>query len=59
MSLIKKYMMIGMYVYHKEIYDDRQGGLKAVARSMPTSGAVDLVAKKNNLALFETPTGWK
>jgi phosphoglucomutase len=35
------------------------GGLKAVARSMPTSGAVDLVAKKNNLALFETPTGWK
>jgi phosphoglucomutase len=36
-----------------------QGGLKAVARSMPTSGAVDRVAKKNNLALFETPTGWK
>mmetsp|Transcript_19670 Transcript_19670/g.25647 ORF Transcript_19670/g.25647 Transcript_19670/m.25647 type:complete len:750 (+) Transcript_19670:279-2528(+) len=35
------------------------GGLKAVARSMPTSGAVDLVAKKNNLKLFETPTGWK
>ena len=26
---------------------------------MPTSGAVDLVAAKNNLALFETPTGWK
>jgi phosphoglucomutase len=36
-----------------------QGGLKAVARSMPTSGAVDLVAKKLNLHLFETPTGWK
>lgn len=36
-----------------------QGGLKAVARSMPTSGAVDLVAKDLNLALFETPTGWK
>lgn len=36
-----------------------QGGLKAVARSMPTSGAVDRVAKANNLALFETPTGWK
>ena len=35
------------------------GGLKAVARSMPTSGAVDLVAQKHNLALFETPTGWK
>jgi len=36
-----------------------QGGLKAVARSMPTSGAVDLVAKELNLNLFETPTGWK
>eukprot|EP00607_Mallomonas_marina_P006851 CAMPEP_0182427642 /NCGR_PEP_ID=MMETSP1167-20130531/18941_1 /TAXON_ID=2988 /ORGANISM="Mallomonas Sp, Strain CCMP3275" /LENGTH=1069 /DNA_ID=CAMNT_0024610023 /DNA_START=62 /DNA_END=3271 /DNA_ORIENTATION=- len=36
-----------------------QGGLKSVARSMPTSGAVDLVAKKLNLQFFETPTGWK
>lgn len=36
-----------------------QGGIKSVARSMPTSGAVDLVAKALNLHLFETPTGWK
>lgn len=36
-----------------------QGGLKAVARSMPTSGAVDLVAKDLNFEMFETPTGWK
>merc|ERR1719296_405642 len=36
-----------------------QGGLKAVARSMPTSGAVDLVAKDLKLDFFETPTGWK
>jgi len=36
-----------------------QGGLKGVARSMPTSGAVDLVAKDLNYDLFETPTGWK
>jgi phosphoglucomutase len=36
-----------------------QGGLKGVAHSMPTSGAVDLVAKNLNLSLFETPTGWK
>jgi hypothetical protein len=28
-----------------------------VARSMPTSGAVDLVAARLNLNLFETPTG--
>jgi phosphoglucomutase len=36
-----------------------QGGLKGVARSMPTSGAVDLVAKDKGFDLFETPTGWK
>jgi phosphoglucomutase len=36
-----------------------QGGLKGVARSMPTSGAVDRVAKDMNFDLFETPTGWK
>uniref|UniRef100_A0A6U0QQY7 phosphoglucomutase (alpha-D-glucose-1,6-bisphosphate-dependent) n=1 Tax=Eucampia antarctica TaxID=49252 RepID=A0A6U0QQY7_9STRA len=37
----------------------QQGGLKGVARSMPTSGAVDLVAEKLGFDLFETPTGWK
>lgn len=36
-----------------------QGGLKAVARSMPTSGAVDRVAQDLGLDFFETPTGWK
>jgi phosphoglucomutase len=36
-----------------------QGGLKAVARSMPTSGAVDRVAADLGFDLFETPTGWK
>ena len=34
-------------------------GLTGVARSMPTSGAVDRVAKKLNIACYETPTGWK
>ena len=34
-------------------------GLDGVARSMPTSGAVDRVAKSLNIPLFETPTGWK
>ena len=33
--------------------------LLGVARSMPTSGAIDKVAKKLNLPLYETPTGWK
>jgi len=35
------------------------GGLAGVARSMPTSGAVDRVASKLNIPCFETPTGWK
>ncbi len=34
-------------------------GLAGVARSMPTSGAVDRVAKKLHIPCFETPTGWK
>lgn len=37
----------------------REGGVKALARSMPTSGAVDRVAEALGLPLFETPTGWK
>ncbi|KAM7276213.1 hypothetical protein ACFE04_018079 [Oxalis oulophora] len=35
------------------------GGLKGVARSMPTSAALDVVAKNLNLKFFEVPTGWK
>ena len=35
------------------------GGLKGVARSMPTSGAVDRVAQALGIACYETPTGWK
>ena len=33
--------------------------LRGVARSMPTSGAVDSVTKKLGIQLYETPTGWK
>merc|ERR1719265_228294 len=40
-------------------YFAREGGLKGVARSMPTSLAVDFVAKKKGIPCFETPTGWK
>lgn len=35
------------------------GGLKGVARSMPTSAAVDRVAEAMGIPCFETPTGWK
>ena len=34
-------------------------GLKGVARSMPTSAAVDRVAEGLGIPCFETPTGWK
>ena len=34
-------------------------GLKGVARSMPTSQAIDKVAKKLGIPCYETPTGWK
>lgn len=34
-------------------------GLSGVARSMPTSSAVDLVAEHLGIDCYETPTGWK
>jgi len=34
-------------------------GLSGVARSMPTSSAVDKVAEALGIGAFETPTGWK
>ncbi|MGQ4649642.1 alpha-D-glucose phosphate-specific phosphoglucomutase [Lyngbya aestuarii] len=34
-------------------------GLAGVARSMPTSGAVDRVAAQAGIDCYETPTGWK
>jgi phosphoglucomutase len=36
-----------------------RAGLAGVARSMPTSAAVDRVAAKLGVPCFETPTGWK
>ncbi|EXF79286.1 phosphoglucomutase/phosphomannomutase [Colletotrichum fioriniae PJ7] len=37
----------------------KKQGVYGLARSMPTSGAVDLVAKKQGLSCYEVPTGWK
>lgn len=34
-------------------------GIAGVARSMPTSAAVDRVAEKLGIPCYETPTGWK
>jgi len=35
------------------------GGIAGAARSMPTSGALDMVTKAMGIGNFETPTGWK
>ena len=37
----------------------QKGGVKGLARSMPTSGAIDLVAKAKGFQAYEVPTGWK
>lgn len=36
-----------------------KAGITGVARSMPTSAALDRVAQKLGIEHFETPTGWK
>ncbi|QKT04671.1 alpha-D-glucose phosphate-specific phosphoglucomutase [Ectothiorhodospiraceae bacterium 2226] len=36
-----------------------RGGLKGIARSMPTSQAPDRVAEALGIPCYETPTGWK
>ncbi len=36
-----------------------KGGIKGIARSMPTSAAADRVAEKLGIGIYETPTGWK
>ncbi|CAM4715946.1 hypothetical protein PO909_018246 [Leuciscus waleckii] len=36
-----------------------QRGIRGFARSMPTSMAIDRVAKAMKVALYETPTGWR
>jgi phosphoglucomutase len=45
--------------YAKLIPYFKKQGVYGLARSMPTSGAVDLVAKAQGLNCYEVPTGWK
>ncbi|XP_077580502.1 phosphoglucomutase-1-like [Stigmatopora nigra] len=37
----------------------QHSGVRGLARSMPTSTALDRVAKATKIELYETPTGWK
>ena len=51
---------LAIIAHHAKLipYFQKQG-VYGLARSMPTSGAVDLVAKKQGLQCYEVPTGWK
>ncbi|KAM5441324.1 Phosphoglucomutase-2 [Microsporum ferrugineum] len=51
---------LAIIAHHAKLipYFQKQG-VYGLARSMPTSGAVDLVAKAQNLQCYEVPTGWK
>jgi len=50
---------LAMIVANSDLIPQFAGGLKGCARSMPTSGAVDIVAKEKGIECFEVPTGWK
>merc|ERR1712083_1272176 len=50
---------LAMIVANSDLIPQFKKGLKGCARSMPTSGALDIVAKKKNIPCFEVPTGWK
>ncbi len=50
---------LALLAAHAHLAPGYAAGLKGVARSMPTSGAVDRVAAAKGIACYETPTGWK
>jgi phosphoglucomutase len=50
---------LAMIVANADLIPQFSAGLKGCARSMPTSGALDIVAKAKNIPYFEVPTGWK
>lgn len=50
---------LALLTAHAHLAPAYRAGLKGVARSMPTSRAVDRVADSLGIACHETPTGWK
>jgi phosphoglucomutase len=50
---------LAMLVANAHVIPGYARGLAGVARSMPTSMAVDRVADALGIACYETPTGWK
>ena len=50
---------LAIMLNHAEKVPGFKGVVRGVARSMPTSRAVDRVAKRLGVPCYETPTGWK
>lgn len=50
---------LALIAAHAHLAPGYKHGLSGVARSMPTSTAVDRVAAAKGMNCFETPTGWK
>ena len=50
---------LALLAAHADLVPGYRGRITGVARSMPTSRAVDRVAAARGLDLYETPTGWK
>merc|ERR1712007_222328 len=50
---------LAMIVANANLIPQFKNGLKGCARSMPTSGALDIVAEAKGIPYFEVPTGWK
>merc|ERR1719387_592777 len=50
---------LAMIAANADLIPQFKDGLKACARSMPTSGALDIVAAAKGIPCFEVPTGWK
>ena len=50
---------LALLTAHAHLAPGYSDGLAGVARSMPTSRAVDRVAESLGIGCFETPTGWK
>merc|ERR1712147_589099 len=50
---------LAMIVANADLIPQFKDGLKGCARSMPTSGALDIVAQAKGIPCFEVPTGWK
>ncbi|MDH4275464.1 MAG: alpha-D-glucose phosphate-specific phosphoglucomutase, partial [Gammaproteobacteria bacterium] len=50
---------LAIMLAHAHTLPGYRTGIVGVARSMPTSAAVDRVASALNIPCYETPTGWK